>query len=133
MKKKLIRLTESDLHNIIMETVKRVINEGRLPNHDNPVFIDCNSPRDADLKVEIAYSSYDSSLFYVGECGTDAYAAVEAICNYLVQNGIIENYTADELLVAENPEDYVDVNGYYFESSDIRIEQLVGNHRERRY
>ena len=107
--------------------------ESKVPQYDQPVFIGCSSPNDADVSVEIGYSSYASSLFYVGECGTDEYAALEAVVEYLIQNGIIDHYTADEELVSEYPDGYIDVNGYYFDSSNIVMHQLVGNHGERRY
>ena len=89
--------------------------------------------RFARLGVEIGFSDYASSLFYVGECGTDGYAALEAVVEYLIQNRIIDHYTADEELVSEYPDDYVEVNGYYFDNSNIVIHQLVGNHGERRH
>lgn len=131
--KRTIRLTESDLHRIVKESVKRILRESDIPRYEQPVFIDCSSIKDADASVELGYSDYSSSLFYVGECGTDGYAALEAVVNYLVQNGIIDHYTADEELVSEYPDDYVEVNGYYFNISQFAIHQLVGNHGERRY
>lgn len=131
--KRTIRLTESDLHRIVKESVKRILRESDIPRYEQPVFIDCSSIKDADVSVELGYSDYSSSLFYVGECGTDGYAALEAVVNYLVQNGIIDHYTADEELVSEYPDDYVEVNGYYFDISQFAIHQLVGNHGERRY
>ena len=131
--KRTIRLTESDLHRIVKESVKRILRESDIPRYEQPVFIDCSSIKDADASVELGYSDYSSSLFYVGECGTDGYAALEAVVNYLVQNGIIDHYTADEELASEYPDDYVEVNGYYFNISQFAIHQLVGNHGERRY
>ena len=133
MNKKIIRLTESDLHKIVKESVKRILRESNIPRYEQPVFIDCSSPNDADVSVEIGFSDYASSLFYVGECGTDGYAALEAVVEYLIQNRIIDHYTADEELVSEYPDDYVEVNGYYFDNSNIVIHQLVGNHGERRH
>ena len=109
--KRITRLTESDLHRIVKESVKRVLKESSLPRYEHPVFIDCSSPNDADVSVEIGFSDYSSSLFYVGECGTDGYAALEAVVEYLIQNRIIDHYTADEELVSEYPDDYVEVNG----------------------
>lgn len=131
--KRTIRLTESDLHRIVKESVKRILRESEIPQYEQPVFIDCSSIQDADASVELGYSDYSSSLFYVGECGTDGYAALEAVVNYLVQNGIIDHYTADEELASEYPDDYVEVNGYYFDRSQFVIHQLVGNHGGRRY
>ena len=133
MNKKLIRLTESDLHKIVKESVKRILRESNIPRYEQPVFIDCSSPNDADVSVEIGLSDYASSLFYVGGCGTDGYAALEAVVEYLIQNRIIDHYTADEELVSEYPDGYVEVNGYYFDNSNIVIHQLVGNHGERRH
>ena len=133
MNKKLIRLTESDLHKIVKESVKRILRESNIPRYEQPVFIDCSSPNDADVSVEIGFSDYSSSLFYVGECGTDGYAALEAVVEYLIQNGIIDNYTADEELVSEYPNDYIEVNGYYFDNSNIVIHYLVDNHGKRRH
>ena len=131
--KRTIRLTESDLHRIVKESVKRILRESDIPRYEQPVFINCSSIKDADASVELGYSDYSSSLFYVGECGTDGYAALEAVVNYLVQNGIIDHYTADEELASEYPDDYVEVNGYYFNISQFVIQQLVGYHGGRRY
>ena len=131
--KQIIKLRESDLHRIVKESVKRILRESNIPRYEQPVFIGCSSPNDADVSVEIGFNDYASSLFYVGGCGTDGYAALEAVVEYLIQNGIIDNYTTDEELVSEYPDDYVDVNGYYFDRSKIFIHQLVGNHGERRH
>ena len=133
MNRQIIRLTESDLHRIVKESVKRILRESNIPRYEQPVFIGCSSPNDADVSVEIGFNDYASSLFYVGECGTDGYAALEAVVEYLIQNGIIDHYTADEELVSEYPDGYVEVNGYYFDSSNIVMHQLVGNHGERRH
>ena len=133
MNKKLIRLTESDLHKIVKESVKRILRESNIPRYEQPVFIGWSSPSDADVIVEIGFNDYAASLFYVGECGTDGYAALETVVEYLIQNGIIDHYTADEELVSEYPDGYVEINGYYFDSSNIVIHQLVGNHGERRH
>ena len=131
--KRTIKLNESELRRMIAESVKRVLKESNLPQYEQPIFIGCSSPNDADISVEIGYSDYSSSLFYVGECGTDGYAALEAVVEYLIQNGIIDHYTADEELVSEYPDDFVEVNGYYFDTSGIVLHQLVGNHGERRH
>ena len=131
--KQVIRLTESDLHKIVKESVKRVLRESRIPRYEEPVFINCSSLKDADASVELGYSDYSSSLFYVGECGTDGYAAVEAVVDYLVQNRIIDHYTGDDELVSEYPDNFIEVNGYYFDISNIVVHTLVGNHGERKY
>ena len=131
--KRITRLTESDLHRIVKESVKRVLKESSLPRYEHPVFIDCSSPNDADVSVEIGFSDYSSSLFYVGECGTDGYAALEAVVEYLIQNGIIDNYTADEELVSEYPDDYIEVNGYYIDNTNIVVHFLVDNRGKRRH
>ena len=102
-------------------------------NYSGADIVSVRSPNDADVSVEIGFSDYASSLFYVGECGTDGYAALEAVVEYLIQNGIIDNYTADEELVSEYPNDYLEVNGYYFDNSNIVIHYLVGYHGGRRH
>lgn len=130
--KKTIRLTESELRNMINSSVRRVLSEGMLPQYDQPVFIGCESEQDADMKVEIGYSGYSSSLFYVGGCGTDGYAALAAIVEWLVENGIIDCYAYDEEdLESYAIEDFVEVEGYYLPSWLIHMEQVVGNHGER--
>lgn len=130
--KRTFKIRESELKHMIAESVKRALNEGRIPQYEQPVFISCSSPNDADMSVEIAYTDYSSSKFYVGECGTDAYAALEAVVDYLVQNGIIDHYAYDEEdLDAYHPDDIIEVEGYYFPSWKIHVEQIVGNHGER--
>ena len=41
MNKKIIRLTESDLHKIVKESVKRILRESNIPRYEQPVFIGC--------------------------------------------------------------------------------------------
>lgn len=124
MKKKIIRMTEADLHNLIKESVKSYLNEINIPKYEQPIFLDCTSEEDADMSVEIGYSPYESSLFYVGECGGDGYKALEKVVEYLEENNIIDNYEADEELVKEYPDDFIEVNGHYFDSSRIAAYNL---------
>lgn len=121
MKKKLIKLTESDLHNLIKESVKAYLNEINIPKYEQPVFLDCTSKNDADMSVEIGYGPYESSLFYVGECGGDEYKALEKVVEYLEENNIIDNYEGDKELVNEYPDYFIEVNGHYFDLSNIAI------------
>lgn len=117
------KLDESRLRNIVGESIKKVLREGIIPKYENPVYIGCNSKEDADISVEIGYSDYSSSLFYVGECGTDGYAALEAVVNYLVENGIIDHYTYDKEDVKDYAiEDFIEVNGYYLPRWEVHIE-----------
>lgn len=133
MAKKLVRLTESDLHRIIKESVNRILKESHVPSYEEPVFIGCSSPNDADVSIEIGYSDYSSSLFYVGECGTDGYAALAAVVEYLVENGIINHYAySEEDLEAYSIEDFIEVKGYYLPSWKIHMHQLIDNHGGRR-
>ena len=130
--KKTIKLRESELKRMIAESVRRVLKESAIPQYENPVFIECDSEEDADVCVELGYSSYSSSRFYVGGCGTDAYAALAVIVEYLVDNGIIDNYAYDEEDLEDyDIDDFVEVEGYYLPSWMIHIEQMVGNHGER--
>lgn len=132
MKRK-IRLSESDLRRVIKESVRRILKEGRVPSYEEPVFIECSSPEDADISVEIGYSSYDSSLFYVGGCGTDAHAALEMVVDYLEQNGLIDHYAySEDELDAYDMDDFIEVEGYYIPSWNIHMNQIVGNYGERR-
>ena len=109
------------MHNIIKETIINYLNEPKLPQYEQPVFLDCTSKNDADMAVELAYSPLQSSLFYVGECGGDGYKALEKVIEYMEENNIIDNYEADEELVKEYPDDFIEVNGHYFDSSRIAV------------
>lgn len=130
--KKRIKLKESDLKRMISKSVKRALNESAIPDYENPVFIECNSEDDADVCVELGYSDYSSSRFYVGGCGTDAYAALAVVVEYLADNGIIDRYAYDEEdLEAYDIDDFIEVEGYYLPSWLTHIEQVVGNHGER--
>lgn len=124
MKKKIIRMTEADLHNLIKESVKAYLNEINIPKYEQPIFLDCTSKNDADMAVEIGYSPYESSLFYVGKCGGDGYKALEKVIEYMEENNIIDSYEADEELVNEYPDDFIEVNGHYFDSSRIAAYNL---------
>ena len=127
-----IKLRESELKKMIAESVKRVLKESAIPQYENPVFLECTSEEDADVCVELGYSDYSSSRFYVGGCGTDAYAALAVIVDYLAENGLIDRYAYDEEdLEAYDVDDFVEIEGYYLPSWLIHIEQIVGNHGER--
>ena len=131
--KNLDKQNESLVRKVVRESIKRVLREGKLPSYDEPVFIECTSPEDADASVEIGYSDYSSSLFYVGECGTDGYAAVAAVVQWLEENGLIDHYAySEEDLDAYHPDDIIDVEGYYFPSWQIHVNQLCDNHGGRR-
>lgn len=117
--KKRIRLNESRLHRIVAESVKRVLMESSVPSYDTPVCIDCESENDADYSVEIGYSDYASSLYYVGDA-YDASDALEKVMRYAQENGFAELYADDEELANEYPDDYYYVLGY-----PIRIDKFV--------
>lgn len=121
--KKTIRLTESKLRNIIKESIKSMIKESTLPNYDNPVFLDCESEADADFMVEVGYSPYDSSRFYVGDCRSEFYA-FETVVKWMRENGILENYADDEEMAQEYPDDYVEVDGAFFRNDNFIIKSL---------
>ena len=121
MKKKIIRMTEADVHRIVNDTLKAYLNEINIPKYEQPIFLDCTSKNDADMSVEIGYGPYESSLFYVGECGGDGYKALEKVVEYLEENQIVDMYEGDKELVNEYPDDFIEVNGHYFDSSNIAI------------
>ena len=121
--KKTIRLTESKLRNIIKESVKSIIKESTLPNYDNPVFLGCESEADADFMVEVGYSDYSSSRFYVGGC-YDEFDAFETVVKWMRENGILENYAEDEEMVQEYPDDYVEVDGAFFRRDNFIVKSL---------
>jgi len=117
--KRRIRLSESDLHRVIRESVKRVLRESSVPTYDTPVCLDCESKEDADYSVEIGFGSLSSSLYYVGDA-YDASDALEKVMRYAKENGFAELYAGDEELADEYPDDYYYVLGY-----PIGIDQFV--------
>ena len=121
--KKTIRLTESKLCNIIKESIKSIIKESTLPNYDNPVFLGCESEADADFMIEVGYSDYSSSRFYVGGC-YDEFDAFETVVKWMRENGILENYAEDEETVQEYPDDYVEVDGAFFRNDNFIVKSL---------
>ena len=121
--KKTIRLTESKLCNIIKESIKSIIKESTLPNYDNPVFLGCESEADADFMIEVGYSDYSSSRFYVGGC-YDEFDAFETVVTWMRENGILENYAEDEEMVQEYPDDYVEVDGAFFRNDNFIVKSL---------
>lgn len=99
------------------------INEVSIPNYNNPVLIGCDSPETASFKIELGYSGYDSSLFYVGDC-YDEYDALETVVNYLEQNNLIDLYTSEQESYEEFPDDFIEVNGYPLQKDKFQIERL---------
>lgn len=87
--KKLIRLTESDLHNIIRESVKRTLKEGRmgsacenleqaqqlLSDITNSTFIPFASPSPSSTELELkntiidAVNLIEKALYLCGQLG----------------------------------------------------------------
>ena len=127
------RNAEAAMDRAVRESVKRVLKESAVPKYDQPVFIECSSEEDADVMVELGYSSYSSSRFFVGGCGTDGYAALEVIVQWLEENGLIDVYTYDEKdLESYAIEDFIEVEGYYIPSWNIHMEWLIDNHGGRR-
>lgn len=127
------RNAEAAMDRAVRESVKRVLKESTVPQYDQPVFIECSSEEDADVMVELGYSSYSSSRFFVGGCGTDGYAALEAIVQWLEENGLIDVYTYDEKdLESYAIEDFIEVEGYYIPSWNVCMEWLIDNHGGRR-
>ena len=121
--KKTIRLTESKLRNIIKESIKSMIKESTLPNYDNPVFLDCESEADANFMIEVGYSDYSSSRFYVGGC-YDEFDAFETVVKWMRENDILENYADDEEMAQEYPDDYVEVDGAFFRNDNFIVKRL---------
>ena len=76
MNKKLIRLTESDLHNIVMESVNRILKEGHVSNEGNGMV-----------------GGYYGSSY--GNCYT--YFPWESIPEVLSKDGLIPKDSEDEL------------------------------------
>ena len=81
MNKKLIRLTESDLHRIVKESVNKILNESFNPNNEKLKFI-IDIVRDLG-QVQLSgkcgkyYALVDNgdsivALYFVGENGYDA-------------------------------------------------------------
>ena len=121
--KKTIRLTESKLCNIIKESIKSIIKESTLPNYDNPVFLDCESEADADFMIEVGYSDYSSSRFYVGGC-YDEFDAFETVVKWMRENGILENYAEDEEMAQENTEENDKDYGEFFRNDNFIVKSL---------
>ena len=89
MKKKLVKLTESDLHNIVIESVNKVINEGMtgdaclnleqahnlLDEIMNSTFIPFTSPSPSSTEQQLkdaiieAARLIDKSLYLCGQLG----------------------------------------------------------------
>ena len=62
MNKKIVRLTESDLHNIIMESVNRIIKESPYSNFEND-YEDRNDALDyADAESDMMMDKYYESM-----------------------------------------------------------------------
>ena len=133
-KEKVLRITDSQLNNIVKESAQRILIEKTydVPVYERPVFIDCESKRDAVYRIEIGYSSYASSLFYVGE-SYDEYDALEKVVDYLVDNDIIDLYVEEDTDAADEfPNDYVECNGYAFPIDKLFIEKLVKENLNRK-
>lgn len=120
-------ITKSQLRNLIRESVKRMMTESSVPTYENPVFLGCESPEDAEYKVEIGYSSYSSSLYYVGPC-YDEYDALESVMRYAQENGFAENYSGDPELAEEYPDDFIEVLGYPIQIDQFVVRKLTDNH-----
>lgn len=124
--KNVIRLTESKLHRIIAESVKRVLREtsSYYDDNSNSIFIDCNSPINANFVIELNFTDYSDIPFYVGNV-SNGYEALSKIISFFDEkNEVIENYSADEEEFLASPNQYIEVDGLFFNKKDIHIKKV---------
>ena len=79
MNKKLIRLTESDLHRIVRESVKRVIKEMQEPNDNKYLWhsVDVGISDDFNTEEECINDAHMMNKKYPSEYGIYTYNASE--------------------------------------------------------
>ena len=116
MNKKLIRLTESDLHKIVKESVKRVLKEGTKET----ILVNSSSDGSRLFYIELADNLYVRSF---KAFGYDESEALEYVCKYLDKKGI-EVFYADPELVEEYPDDYIEIGGHYLQADMVLVRQI---------
>lgn len=103
MNKNRIRLTESQLHRVIKESVKKVLRE---MNEREIIIGDPNDDIGNAYIVEIGLQSYVGSLFFKVFGVFNEQEALDAAVDYCESNGI-NGIFASEDEMEEYPDDYI--------------------------
>lgn len=101
---------ERSADNLTTEIYKELI----LPKN---VFIDCSSPKDANILIEILYNEFSSTKFYVGNMSNSLFEAKEKVMKYMKGHNILNYYT-----VPYQPSFYM--RGYFFHELHIKRTEI---------
>lgn len=101
---------ETSADNLATAIYKKLI----LPKN---VFINCSSPKDADILVEISYNEHSSTKFYVGNVGDDSLAAQLKVVKHMDEHNMLFYYISPYRTSCF-------MDGYCFDSGNVYMERL---------
>lgn len=101
---------ETAADDIVMAISKELI----LPKN---VFIDCSSPKDADILIEIGYTKDSATSFYIGNVSDDLLAAQLKVMKHMDEHNILFYY------ISPYRTSYF-MDGNCFDSENVYMERL---------
>lgn len=81
------------------------------------VFIDCSSPKDADILIEIRYTKDSATSFYIGDVSDDLLAAQLKVMKHMDEHNILFCY------ISPYRTSYF-MDGHCFDSENVYMERL---------
>lgn len=81
------------------------------------VFIDCSSPKDADILIEIRYTEDSATSFYIGNVSDDLLAAQLKMMKHMDEHNILFCY------ISPYRTSYF-IDGHCFDSENVYMERL---------
>lgn len=81
------------------------------------VFIDCSSPKDADILIKIRYTKNSATSFYIGNVSDDLLAAQLKVMKHMDEHNILFYY------ISPYRTSYF-MDGHCFDSENVYMERL---------
>lgn len=81
------------------------------------VFIDCSSPKDADILIEIGYTEDSATSFYIGNVSDDLVAAQLKVVKHMDEHNMLFYY------ISPYRTSYF-MDGHCFDSENVYMERL---------
>lgn len=81
------------------------------------VFIDCSSPKDADILIKISYTKNSATSFYIGNVSDDLLAAQLKVMKHMDEHNILFYY------ISPYRTSYF-MDGHCFDSENVYMERL---------
>ena len=102
------------IHEAADDIATEIYNERMIPKK---VFIDCSSPKDADILIEIGYTKDSATSFYIGDVSDDLLAAQLKVMKHMDEHNLLFYY------ISPYRTSYF-MDGHCFDSENVYMELL---------